>query len=177
MEAIAEQSTDGGNTQEQRLVYRMNNEITINVSDYLTEEEIKNIAIDTLRYNFNQQFRVEADVERVLANLSHEYVFKLVCDYISLNAEDIKQRIIEGVAEALTSDHVRYMVFRRKDAWDRSESPAVAILDDVLKSCRPKIEEEVNRRIQEYPFRELSEEIGDTIYYCIMNTLFPKGDS
>lgn len=167
----------GGNTKERRLVCRMNNEITINVSDYLTEKEIKDIAIDSLRYNFNQQFKTEADVERVLTNLSYEYVFKLVCEHLSLNAEDVKQRIIDGVANALRSDVIKFEVFRRKDAWSRSESPAVAILDDVLKSCRQKIEEEVNKRIQEYPFRELSEEIGDTIYHCIMNTLFPKGDS
>ena len=150
-------------------------EITVNVSNYLTEDEIKEIAIEELRNAFARQFRVEADVERVLANLSHEYVFHAVCEQLEKNTEDVEQTIKNKIAEALNdSSTIKWKVFQRKDAWERSESPAVAILDDVLKNCKPKIEDAVNKRIEEYPFYELTEEISDTIYECIMKKMFDR---
>ena len=149
-------------------------ELTINVSEYLSEEEIKKIAEEELRGAFRYQLRNEADVERVLTNLSHEYVFHAVCDYLNENQDYVRGRIIEGVSQALTADTIKWKVFKRKDAWERDESPAVKILDDVLRNCRPQLEQAVNARIKEYDFRELQEEISDTIYECIVRKLFGK---
>ena len=78
---------------------------------------------------------------------------------------------MEGIEKALQPDSIKYQVFRRKDAWQNTESPAVAILDSVLKDCRPKIEEMVNKIIEQYDFKELHEEIADTIYYCVIRKL------
>lgn len=147
-------------------------ELTINVSDYLSEQEIRKIAEEELRGAFRYQLRNEADVERVLTNLSHEYVFHAVCDYLKLNETEISERIIDGVSKALEPDTIKWQVFKRKDAWERDESPAVKLLNDVLRNCKPKLEEMVNKNIEEYPFTELHDEIADTIYYCIIRKLF-----
>lgn len=148
----------------------MNKEITVNISEYLSEEEIKQVAIDSLAYQFNRQLS-NININTVLANLSHEYVFKAVVDSLGANSDLIEQQIINGIKEALKPDTIKYQVFRRKDAWQKTESPAVSILDDVLKNCRPKIEEMVNTIIEQYQFSELREEIEDTIYGCICRKL------
>ena len=145
--------------------------MTIKVDDYLSKEEIKEIAIDELKESFRDQFRKETDIERVLSNLSHEYVFHRVMQHLEINSEDVEKIIIDGVAKALEPDTIRWKVFQRKDAWERTESPAVRILDDVLKDCRPKIEEMVNANIEKYDFKELRDEIEDTIYACICRKL------
>lgn len=63
-------------------------------------------------------------------------------------------------------------MFRRKDAWDRTESPAVKILDEECANSRPLIREMVEKHIREYPFYELDrDEIGSVIYDVIMEKI------
>lgn len=143
-------------------------EITIDINDYLSKEEIKEIAEQELRAAFREQFRKEADVERVLTNLSLEYVHALVAEQWDGDFDELlRQKVREAIEKS-----VSYHVFRRKDAWSRTESPAVAILDDECRNSRPLIRECVEKRIREYPFHELDRnEIGDVIYEVIMGRI------
>lgn len=146
-------------------------ELKINIQDYFSDEQIKEIAEQELRSAFREQFRKEADVERVITNLSIEYVHALVAEQWG---EDFDELLREKVRDAIEKD-VGYHVFRRKDAWDRTESPAVAILDEECKNSRPLIRECVEKRIKEYPFSELDkDEIGDVIYEVIMEKILKK---
>lgn len=145
--------------------------IEIDIHDYLSEEDIKNEALYALRGLFANQLRKEADIERVLSNLTHEYIFKMVCDKLNVDREYIESAIADGVKKAIEGDTIKYKVFQRKDAWERSESPAVKILDDTLANSKELIEAEVEMRIREYDFHELQEEIQDTIYEVICRRL------
>lgn len=145
--------------------------IEIDLHDYLSEEDIKDEAKYALRSLFANQLRKEADIERVLSNLTHEYIFKMVCDKLNVNREYIESAIADGVKKAIEGDTIKYKVFQRKDAWERSESPAIKILDDTLANSKELIEAEVERRIREYDFHELQEEIQDTIYEVICRKL------
>lgn len=148
-------------------------EITIDINEYLSKEEIKEIAEQELRAAFREQLHKEADVERVLTNLSLEYVHALVSEQWDGDFDELlRQKVHEAIERG-----VGYHVFRRKDVWDRTESPAVAILDEECKNSRPLIRECVEKRIREYPFHELDrDEIGDVIYEVIMERILkPKG--
>lgn len=145
--------------------------IEIDVRDYLSEEEVKNEAIYALRGLFANQLRKEADIERVLSNLTHEYIFKMVCDKLNVDREYIEAAIADGIKKAIEGDTIKYKVFQRKDTWGQSESPAVKILDDALANSKELIEAEVERRIREYDFHELRDEIEDTIYEVICRKL------
>lgn len=146
-------------------------ELKINIQDYFSDEQIKEIAEQELRSAFREQFRKEADVERVITNLSIEYVHALVAEQWG---GDFDELLREKVRDAIEKD-VGYHVFRRKDAWDRTESPAVAILDEECKNSRPLIRECIEKRIREYPFSELDRnEIGDVIYEVIMEKILRK---
>lgn len=151
-------------------------EISIKLEDYVNEQDIRDEALRAIGESFKEQFRKEADVERVLSNLSHEYVFHEVAKFLELDSDEVERRIKEGIAKALAPEEntIKWQVFQRASAWERTESPAVKILDDVLKDSRPKIEECVNKIIEEYPFRELREEIENTIYDCIVRKLQEK---
>ena len=146
-------------------------ELKINIQDYFSDEQIKEIAEQELRAAFREHFRKEADVDRVITNLSIEYVHALVAEQWD---GDFDELLRQKVREAIETG-VSYHVFRRKDAWDRTESPAVAILDEECKNSRPLIRECVEKRIREYPFSELDKnEIGDVIYEVIMEKILKK---
>lgn len=147
-------------------------ELSIEIKNYFSDDEIKEIAEEELRAAFREQFRKEADVERVITNLSAEYVHALVAEQWNGDFDELlRQKIRDAIEKG-----VSYHVFRRKDAWDRTESPAVAILDEECKNSRPLIRECVEKRIREYPFSELDKgEIGDVIYEVIMERILrPK---
>ena len=143
--------------------------IEINIDEYFTPDMIREIAEEELRRAFRQQFQKESDVERVLANLSHEFVFKLVSEQWD---GDFAELLRKKIRDAIEDDTLKYIVFRRKDAWDRTESPAVAILDEECANARPLIRECVEKHIKEYPFHELDrDEIGEVIYDVIMDRI------
>ena len=149
--------------------------LEIDVFDYLSPEKITEIAEDELRRAFSEQFRKEADVERVLSNLTAEYVFKLVESEWASHSLDFEKALRERIDSAIRDDSVKYYVFRRKDVWDRTESPAVKILDDECANSRPLIREMVEKHIREYPFHELDrDEIGCVIYDVIMNKILNR---
>lgn len=145
--------------------------VSIDVNDYLTEEDIRNEAKAALHYAFADQLRKESDVERVLSNLTQGYIFRMVCDKLNVDREYIESAIADGIKKAIESDTIKYKVFQRKNEWERSESPAVKILDDALINSKELIEAEVERRIKEYDFHELRDEIEDTIYEVICRKL------
>ena len=145
--------------------------ITLNYNNYVTDEEIRKLCLDVITKKFEQQIKSEADVERVLSNLTSEYIFNWVSKAIGHDPDVVKDAIADGVKRAIEGDLIKYKVFQRADAWERSESPAVKILDEILTNSREKIEAEVNRRIEQYDFKELRDEIEDTIYGVICQKL------
>ena len=150
--------------------------LEIDVFDYISPDKIAEIAEDELRGAFREQFRKEADVERVLTNLTAEYVFKLIEDEWSANAVDFEMVLRDKIDSAIRDDSVKYYVFRRKDVWDRTESPAVKILDEECANSRPLIRKMVEKHIREYPFYELNrDEIGCVIYDVIMDKILKPG--
>ena len=143
--------------------------IEIDIDEYLAPEMIKEIVEDELRRSFRQQFQKESDVERVIANLSSEFIFALIAEQWD---GDFAELLRERIKDAIEDDTLKYIVFRRKDAWDRTESPAVAILDEECKNARPLIRECVEKHIKEYSFHELDkDEIGEVIYDVIMERI------
>lgn len=77
-------------------------ELKIEITDYFSEDEIKEIAEQELRAAFREQFRNEADVERVIVNLSLEYVYSLVAeqwdgDFNELLRDKVREAIEQGV--------------------------------------------------------------------------------
>lgn len=147
-------------------------DITINAFDYITPEKMSEIVEDEIRYAIRSQIKKEADIERVLTNFTAEYIFKLMESEWAANAVDFEKALREAINKAIESDHVKYYVFRRKDAWDRTESPAVKILDEECANSRPLIREMVEKHIKEYPFYELDrDEIGGVIYDVIMEKI------
>lgn len=146
--------------------------IEVELFDYVSPERMSVILEEEIRRAFASQIRKEADIERVLTNFTAEYVFKLIENEWSANAVDFEKALREKINAVFQRDDMSFYIFRRGNAWDRTESPAVKILDEECANSRPLIREMVEKHIREYPFHELDRyEIGDVIYTTIMEKL------
>lgn len=146
--------------------------IEVELLDYVSPERVSEILEEEIRQAFRNQIRKEADIERVLTNFTAEYVFKLIENEWSANAVDFEKALREKINAVFQRDDISFYIFRRKDAWERTESPAVKILDEECANSRPLIREMVEKHIREYPFHELDRDaIGGVIYGTIMEKL------
>lgn len=147
-------------------------EVTIKLEDYLSEEEIKEIAKEQIAYSIREKFRKESDVERIITNLSYEFLFKAVSEAVG---KDSFELIKSKVTELLEDDsHIRYCLWRKKDAWENEESPAITILNKAIEDNRGLIENRVFEMVSNYNFNEAKDEIYDVVCNAIEKQLFGK---
>ena len=144
-------------------------EVTFNVFDYLTMDEIKEECRMAIRQSIHNTFaRNEADVQRLISNLGYEFIFKAVSAAIGKDAE---KEIAAKVAElAKDKSHIRFEMWRKKDAWERAESPAIAILYEAIKDNKLLIRECVQTVIKEFEFPE----VRDAMYAMAQDIIYEK---
>ena len=150
-------------------------ELTINISDYIGEDDIKEIIKDSVKGTVRElivgQYNRESGIERLLTNISYTYVVEMVNECFG---GELKQILIANITRVI-SELTAFTVFRKADAWEREDSAAMKILNEVSNESRPLIEKRVTDIIAEYPFNELKQdEIGEVVYQCIMDKLFSK---
>lgn len=145
-------------------------EVSIKIEDYLSEDEIKDIAKEQIACAIREKFRKESDIERIITNLSYEFLFKAVSDSVG---EDAFEKIKGKVAELLEDDsHIRYCLWRKKDAWENEESPAITILNKAIEDNRGLIENRVFEMVSNYDFNEAKDEIYSVVCNAIEKKLF-----
>lgn len=147
-------------------------EVSIKIEDYLSQEEIKDIAKEQIACAIREKFKKESDIERIITNLSYEFLFKAVSESIG---EDSLERIKNTVVSLLDDDsHISYLIWRRKDAWEKEQSPAVDIMHQAIKDNHELIEKQVYKLISNYDFNEAKEEIYNVVCNAIEKQLFGK---
>ena len=122
----------------------MNDNITINIEDYLNEEERREIIVDAFRANAVKHFSTEQDTERILSNMGYGYVSKIVDDIIDGDLETIIRDKVKNIVESLSS----FEVFRKPDAWDREPNKAYTFMQNEIQSHFPEIKEVVASQIE-----------------------------
>tara|TARA_Y100000389_G_scaffold8670_1_gene8215 strand:- start:3199 stop:3690 length:492 start_codon:yes stop_codon:yes gene_type:complete len=154
----------------------METQVKININDYLSEEEKKEIAIDVFRNQVKTQLfksidgtvQSDSEVQRVIGNISYEIVFNEVQKYIP----DAKKMVEDKVSKILKEKDLSYYVFRKKDAWDKEESLAITYLNQEVKSNEEMFKERIKKEMEEYDLgddlnKELSDKfdkLADTMY-------------
>lgn len=154
----------------------METQVKININDYLSEEEKKEIAIDVFRNQVKTQLfksidgtvQSDSEVQRVIGNISYEIVFNEVQKYIP----NAKKMVEDKVSKILKEKDLSYYVFRKKDAWDKEESLAITYLNQEVKSNEEMFKERIKKEMEEYDLgddlnKELSDKfdkLADTMY-------------
>jgi hypothetical protein len=150
--------------------------VTIDINDYLDEDEMREIA----REQFARIVR-ESVADRLyygkvydfIGNIAYEVVWPAVDEKIGCDArEAIAERIpkvIEGLSE--------YSVFRTADKYLREEdSVAQVILDETVRKNRPLIERRVMEIIEGLDDYRIKDEIRTAVFETVSDWLFKEDE-
>lgn len=150
--------------------------IEINISDYLSEEEIKEECKNVIRDLLYNTYKNEACIDRLISNLSYEFLFKQISKCIDKDAETLIRNNVIELLENGTS--IKYELFRKPNAWDRESSVGYKILQQAIKDSENLIREKVTEAINNYDFgnsQEIYDKVMDCITSIIDNRLFRIG--
>lgn len=148
--------------------------VEIDINDYLSETKIKEIISDEMRYCVRERLRTYTDIEIFMKNVGFHTFLEAGSKAMRLTEDELQGKIVQHLTELFNDDHTyRLQLFRRKNSYTCTEDGIdTKILDDVLSKSRPIIERKVNEFIEKYDFREVKEDICDTIYEVVTRKIF-----
>lgn len=144
-------------------------EITINIDDYLSEDEKRQIARDEFRAACAR--RSAADFERILSNAAYDLVRKEVDDAFDGDMVDTVRAQAVKVINGLSS----HTVFSPPNAWDRNASKGYTYLQEAVEAARPAMVERVLTIIDTMSAVDLRERIEDLVCDAIIGKLTAPG--
>lgn len=153
----------------------METTIVIDINDYLSESEKKEYAIEAFKetikkgmFNDKQGIQLDAEIQRVIGNISRSIVMEEVQKYIPNCEELIKKKTLE----VINKDSFSYEVFKKKDVWDKDESLAITYMNETIRANKELFQKRIKETIENYDLsndiaEQISNEFGqmaDTIY-------------
>ena len=139
--------------------------IEININDYLSEEEKKELVIQTFKETVKRELldgksdntiQSDSEIQRVIGNISHHIVMKEMQNYIP----DFEDMIKTKVRKCLSESNLNYEIFKVKNAWDSKESLAVTYINETVKECKEIFQNRIKEAIENY---DLSKTITDEV--------------
>jgi len=147
--------------------------INIDISDYLSEEEIKEECRSAIRACICQKYSNESELGRIISNLGYDFIFKAIQE---TTGEDSLQKIKDTVKNLVSKEStIKYELFKEPDAWSRSENVGKKILNEAIKEYEPLIKEKVKDAICSYSFierRDLQTRMEDLFHEMLEEKLF-----
>lgn len=139
-------------------------QIEIDINEYLTENEKKELAIEAFREQVKSELfksrngtvQSDSEVTRIIGNITGQIVMNEVQKYIPECEEMIKAKTIE----VLSKDDYTHYVFRKKDAWEKEESLAVTYMNETIRDCKETFQKRIKETIENY---DLSNDIAEQI--------------
>ena len=147
--------------------------IKLNIEDYLNYEEIREECKAAIRSCIFNQFNKESDLDRLISNLSYRFIFDAIQES---TGEDCIQSIKDKVKELSgKTSTILYELFKKADAWDKSESVGIKILNEAIKENESLIKDKVKEAIQDYDFlarKELQDRLEELFREMLEEKLF-----
>lgn len=146
----------------------METTITVNVEDYMTKEEIKEIIHQEIRYGVKKSLEREYGI----SNTSYYLVATCVDQLLD---EDDKKKIQEN-AKKIIDDMTTYSVFQTKDNFRNKNSLAQTYLEESVENNKELISQKVKEIIENvsksYSLnKDIKEDIEQGVYEMIINRL------
>ena len=135
-------------------------QIQIDITEYLSAEDIKEACIEQLKWEISNHFKNEENAKRLLSNLSYQIVFEEV-DKIIPNSKDV---IVSKTIE-LIKEGSNYNVFRDR-SYGSEASLAYRIMEQAVNDNKHLINEKVKDTITNKDYSEeiwaKFEQLGET---------------
>lgn len=138
----------------------------IDLREYLSDTDIKEICEDEVRKLARDMFASESTVLRILSNTSYEVVKNTIDAQFDIGME---KAIYDKVPEII-NNLASYNVFSPPNAWDRKASKGWEVLQDAINDNKKLIEQKVIESINKidledvtYRFKELIDEAVENV--------------
>lgn len=128
--------------------------MNINIEDYLSENEIKEIVEEEFRDRIKELFRKEAATTRIISNLGYYNTFKIIEEVVPDFKELIKEQT-KKQCQNISS----YSVFRKKDEFRREDSLAQKYLEEAVEDNKEIINEKVVEILKKLNEQDIANEI------------------
>ena len=138
----------------------------IEIDNYLTDEEKKEIAIDVFRERISKDLfkcnmsNIERDseIQRIIGNIS----LNIVMEEVNRRIPNYEQMIKDSVKKCLEETIYAHYIFRRKDAWEREDSLGTIYLQEEIRANQQVIKNKIKEAIAEYnPESDISRKISE----------------
>lgn len=149
-------------------------DLTVNVHDYLTDEQIAEICKEEIQRQIRIQFvnNPEEENARLISNLSYREVFDEISESIGADAREMLKDAIKRILANDSS--VKYVLFQRKDSFCYRNSPAVDMMDEITAENRGLMEQKVREAIEKFEFCDVQDEIYEVAQEVIYKRIFGK---
>ena len=128
-------------------------EITINVSDYMSDDEIKEMVRDEIKSNIMHS--TEDNIERILSNMSYNmatgFIDKLLTEEQKNKIRNKTEEIINGLSD--------FTVFHSNQSYEK-ESLGYTIMEKACRDFEPEIRNKVKEIIDKKIGREIVKKIA-----------------
>lgn len=131
--------------------------MNINIEDYLSDEEIKQIVTEEFREKVRESIRKNG-VTTFIANIGYQNVFEIINNEIPEYENLVKDKTKE-VIEGLSS----YSVFRKKDLVDNEDSLGQKYLEKAVEDNKNIINDKVVEIFNRLGETDISYEISNII--------------
>ena len=126
----------------------------INIDDYLSEEEKKEIAIDafkesiwdSLRDGRNKNKTNYEDYERVISNSVYHFLEDKIDTMLDCDTNEMIKSKVDDIIE---NYDYKFNLFRKKGAWQKEDSPAQTIAKQAVESHRGEMTTRIHNKLNE----------------------------
>ena len=137
----------------------------INIDDYLSESEKKELAIDAFKkhvtkslFKFNDGVKADSETQRIIGNISYQIVYNIMEAQIP-NFENL---IVEK-CKSIISSQSDCGLFEKKNLWEEDEGIGYKIAKKTLEEnnlvVKGKVEEAISKFDYESEVRKLTSEM------------------
>lgn len=149
----------------------MDSKITVDVSEYLSQEEMKEICKDVFTNAVARYINTENDLKRIIGNIGYE----TACNILDKQVPNFSDQIIEQTKKACL-DISTYTVFRKSNGWGDKDSIGLTLLEQATKDNKDIIIKKVQEVFNTIDNDSLRYEISDIIQKYIVDKVFEKSD-
>lgn len=139
----------------------------VNISDYLSQEEMKKICIDIFRERVRQYINTESDLTRIISNIGYHTAYEIIDSQVP----NFEQLIIDKTKETIENLST-YSVFRSSNGWGDKDSIGKVILEETVKNNKNIIEQRVQEILKNISEIDIRSQIVDIVNDHIMGKIF-----
>lgn len=149
----------------------MMSKINVNVDNFFTNEEIKEIIGEEIREHIRSTIRDSKSLTTFLTNLSYKYVWRIIEDEVGKNLDGIAKEVITEKIVEIIKNLSSYDVFRTGDYFNK-KSIAQKILDDAVEENKVILQKRVKEILgKEYLGIQSREKMVDIMSNAICELL------